>query len=111
MRTFEGPEAMMGLAERRRETRASCRLEVQCAGSDALFRATLLNLSTTGGYLETNAHPPPEGASLTLIWRAGGKQVQADAVVVWSDESGAIGLRFVERLAAQVIRESRVQNG
>jgi hypothetical protein len=97
----------MGLAERRRESRASCRLEVQCAGSDALFRGTLLNLSPTGGYLETAAQPPPEGATLTLLWRAGAKKVQADAVIVWSHGSGAVGVRFVDPLPATVVRGSR----
>ena len=97
----------MGLAERRRENRARCRVEVQCAGSDALFSATLLNLSITGGYLETAAHPPPEGASLTLLWRAGPRKVQADAVIVWSHPSGGVGVRFIDRLPATVVRESR----
>jgi len=99
----------MGLAERRRETRASCKLEVQCAASDALFQGTLLNLSATGGYLETNATPPPEGAELTLVWRAGAKKVQVEAIVAWSDESGAVGLRFVDRLSAAIVRDSRAR--
>jgi len=97
----------MGLAERRRESRATCRVEVQCAGSDSLFRGTLLNLSATGGYLETAAAPPPEGAGLTLLWRAGARKVQVDAVVAWSHASGSIGVRFVDRLPAAVVRDSR----
>ena len=100
----------MGLAERRRETRATCKLEVQCAASDALFQGTLLNLSSTGGYLETTASPPPEGSELTLVWRAGAKKVQVEAVVAWSDASGAVGLRFTDRLPAAVIRDSRARS-
>src|SRR5262245_31600787 len=106
MRGLSGGSGM-GLAERRRETRGSCKLEVQCAGSDSLFRGTLLNLSATGGYLETVGDPPPEGASLTLLWRAGTRKVQADAVVVWSHSTGAVGLKFIDRLPAVVVRESR----
>ena len=100
-------ELFMGLAERRREARESCRVEVQCAGSDSLFRGTLLNLSATGGYLETAAQTPPEGASLTLLWRAGAKKIQAEAVVVWSHDSGSVGLRFIDRLPTTVVRDSR----
>jgi hypothetical protein len=96
----------MSLAERRGADRSSCRLEVQCAGADSLFRGTLLNLSATGGYLET-ATPPAEGATLTLLWNAGQKRVQAEAVVVWSHESGAVGLRFAEPLGSNVLRESK----
>src|SRR5262249_59692017 len=81
----------MGLAERRREARETCKVEVQCAASDSLFRGTLLNLSATGGYLETTSHPPPEGSTLTLLWRAGAKKVQVEAVVAWSDTTGAVG--------------------
>ena len=97
----------MGLAERRRESRASCRVEVQCAGSDSLFRGTLLNLSTTGAYLETAAAPPSEGANLTLLWRAGNKKVQVEAVVAWVIPTGGLGVRFLDRLASSVVRDSR----
>jgi hypothetical protein len=100
----------MALAERRRETRAVCRLEVQCAASDELFRGTLRNLSVTGGYLETTGQPPPEGAALTLLWRAGARKVQVDAVVAWSHASGAVGIRFVDRLPAAVVKDSRLRS-
>ena len=96
----------MGLAERRGDLRASCRIEIQCAGADSLFSGTLLNVSSTGAYLETSATPPLEGAQLTLLWKAGAKKVQADAVIVWSHASGALGLRFLRPLPLSIVRES-----
>ena len=100
-------EETMGLAERRSDLRASCRIEIQCASADALFSGTLLNVSTTGAYLETSVTPPPtEGSQLTLLWKVGSQKVQAEAIIVWSHPSGSVGLRFVDRLPMNVVRDS-----
>ncbi|HBB86029.1 MAG TPA: hypothetical protein DC047_00260 [Blastocatellia bacterium] len=80
--------------ERRRYDRSRLIVDVFFDGNDATGVASTKDISVGGFYMNTQASLP-EGASLLVrIPLTGGKQVVANAEVVYNNPGRGVGLRF-----------------
>lgn len=86
--TLEGPD------ERRRFDRARLIVDVFFDGQDATGVASTKDFSLGGFYMNTQANIPEGARLLVRIPFADGRQIVANAEVVYSNPSRGVGLRF-----------------
>ncbi len=86
--SLEGPE------ERRRYDRSRLIVDVFFDGKDATGVASTKDISPGGFYMNTQANLPEGSVLLVRIPLEGGKQVVANAEVVYSNPGRGVGLRF-----------------
>lgn len=86
--SLEGPE------ERRRHDRSRLIVDVFFDGNDATGVASTKDMSIGGFYLNTQANLPQGAVLLVRIPFGNGKQVVANAEVVYSSPGRGVGLRF-----------------
>lgn len=86
--TLEGPD------ERRRFDRARLIVDVFFDGQDATGVASTKDISLGGFYMNTQANIPEGARLLVRIPFADGRQIVANAEVVYSNPSRGLGLRF-----------------
>jgi hypothetical protein len=87
-------EGMEGSEERRRHDRARLIVDVFYDGNDATGVAATKDISEGGFYMNTNANIPEGTVLLVRLPFGEGKQVVANAVVVYSNPERGVGLRF-----------------
>lgn len=87
-------EALNGQDERRHFDRSRLIVDVFFDGKDATGVASTKDISPGGFYMNTQAHLPEGSVLLVRIPLAGGKQVVANAEVVYSNPGRGVGLRF-----------------
>jgi hypothetical protein len=80
--------------ERRRYDRARLIVDVFFDGKDATGVASTTDISVGGFYMNTQAHLPEGAVLLVRIPFSDGKQIIANAEVVYSNPSRGVGLRF-----------------
>lgn len=80
--------------DRRRYDRARLIVDVFFDGNDATGVASTKDISVGGFYMNTQAILPEGAVLLVRIPLPDGKQVVANAEVVYSNPAGGIGLRF-----------------
>jgi len=89
-------ESLDGLDDRRRYDRARLIVDVFFDGKDVTGIASTKDISVGGFYMNTQA-TLPEGATLLVrIPLGAGKQMIANAEVVYSNPARGVGLRFVD---------------
>ncbi|MDQ2937237.1 MAG: PilZ domain-containing protein [Acidobacteriota bacterium] len=86
--SLEGPE------ERRRYDRSRLIVDVFFDGKDATGVASTKDISPGGFYMNTQANLPEGSVLLVRIPLEGGKQLVANAEVVYSNPGRGVGLRF-----------------
>jgi hypothetical protein len=86
--SLEGPE------ERRRYDRSRLIVDVFFDGRDATGVASTKDISAGGFYMNTQANLPEGSVLLVRIPLQGGKQLVANAEVVYSNPGRGVGLRF-----------------
>jgi PilZ domain-containing protein len=86
--SLEGPE------ERRRYDRSRLIVDVFFDGRDATGVASTKDISAGGFYMNTQANLPEGSVLLVRIPLEGGKQLVANAEVVYSNPGRGVGLRF-----------------
>ena len=87
-------ESLDGPDDRRRYDRARLIVDVYFDGKDATGVASTKNISVGGFYMNTQA-ALPEGATLLVRIPLGdGRQIIANAEVVYSNPARGVGLRF-----------------
>ena len=86
--SVEGPE------ERRRHDRSRLIVDVFYDGNDATGVAATKDISEGGFYMNTNANIPEGTVLLVRIPFGEGKQVVANAEVIYSNPERGVGLRF-----------------
>ena len=86
--SVEGPE------ERRRYDRSRLIVDVFYNGNDATGVAATKDISVGGFYMNTNANIPEGAVLLVRIPFGEGKQVVANAEVIYSNPERGVGLRF-----------------
>jgi len=86
--SVEGPE------ERRRYDRSRLIVDVFYNGNDATGIAATKDISVGGFYMNTNANIPEGAVLLVRIPFGEGKQVVANAEVIYSNPERGVGLRF-----------------
>jgi PilZ domain-containing protein len=86
--SLEGPE------ERRRYNRSRLIVDVFFDGRDATGVASTKDISPGGFYMNTQANLPEGSVLLVRIPLEGGKQLVANAEVVYSNPGRGVGLRF-----------------
>lgn len=86
--SLEGPE------ERRRYDRSRLIVDVFFDGNDATGVASTKDISVGGFYLNTQANLPEGAVLLVRIPLGDGKQVVANAQVVYTNPARGVGLRF-----------------
>jgi len=84
----EGPE------ERRRYDRSRLIVDVFFDGRDATGVASTKDISPGGFYMNTQANLPEGSVLLVRIPLEGGKQLVANAEVVYSNPGRGVGVRF-----------------
>jgi PilZ domain len=87
-------ESVEGSDERRRHDRSRLIVDVFYNGNDATGVAATKDISVGGFYMNTNTNIPEGSVLLVRIPFGDGKQVVANAVVVYSNPSRGVGLRF-----------------
>lgn len=80
--------------DRRRYDRARLIVDVFFDGNDATGVASTKDISVGGFYMNTQANLPEGSVLLVRIPFPNGKQVVANAEVVYSNPSRGVGLRF-----------------
>ena len=86
--SLEGPE------ERRRHDRSRLIVDVFFDGNDATGVASTKDISVGGFYLNTQAKLPEGAGLLVRIPFGDGKQIVANAVVVYINPGRGVGLNF-----------------
>jgi PilZ domain-containing protein len=87
-------ESVEGSDERRRYDRSRLIVDVFYNDNDATGVAATKDISVGGFYMNTNTNIPEGSVLLVRIPFGDGKQVVANAVVVYSNPSRGVGLRF-----------------
>ena len=87
-------ESLNGPDERRRYDRARLIVDVFFDGKDATGVASTTDISIGGFYMNTQANLPEGAILLVRIPFSDGKQIIANAEVVYSNPSRGVGLRF-----------------
>jgi hypothetical protein len=90
----EPEESLDGPDERRRYDRSRLIVDVFFDGKDATGVASTKDISIGGFYMNTKADLPEGSVLLVRIPFADGKQVVANAEVVYSNPAHGVGLRF-----------------
>jgi hypothetical protein len=90
----EPEESLDGPDERRRHDRARLIVDVFYNGHDATGVAATKDMSVGGFYMNTNANIPEGSVLLVRIPFGDGKQVVANAEVVYTNPERGLGLRF-----------------
>ena len=86
--SFDGPE------ERRSHDRSRLIVDVFYDGNDATGVAATTDISVGGFYMNTKANIPEGSVLLVRIPFGNGKQVVANAEVVYTNPDRGVGLRF-----------------
>lgn len=87
-------DAMPAPEDRRRYDRSRLIVDVFYDGNDATGVASTKDISVGGFYMSTQANLPEGSVLLVRIPFPDGKQVVANAEVVYSNPSRGVGLRF-----------------
>jgi hypothetical protein len=87
-------ESMDGPDERRRHDRSRLIVDVFFDGKDATGVASTKDISVGGFYMNTQANLPEGAVLLVRIPFSDGKQIIANAEVVYSNPARGVGLRF-----------------
>lgn len=87
-------ESLEGPDERRRFDRSRLIVDVFFDGKDATGVASTKDLSVGGFYMNTQAELPEGSILLVRIPLSDGKQVVANAEVIYSNPATGVGLRF-----------------
>ena len=87
-------ESLEGPDERRRYDRARLIVDVFFDGMDVTGIASTKDISVGGFYMNTQANLPEGAVLLVRIPFADGKQMIANAEVVYSNPARGVGLRF-----------------
>ena len=87
-------ESLDGPDERRRFDRSRMIVDVFFDGKDATGVASTKDLSIGGFYMNTQAELPEGSVLLVRIPLSEGKQVVANAEVIYSNPARGVGLRF-----------------
>lgn len=87
-------ESLEGPDERRRYDRSRLIVDVFFDGKDATGVASTKDLSLGGFYMNTQANLPEGAVLLVRIPFSDGKQIIANAEVVYSNPARGVGLRF-----------------
>jgi hypothetical protein len=90
----EAEESLDGPDERRRHDRSRLIVDVFYDGKDATGVAATKDMSVGGFYMNTNARLPEGSVLLVRIPFGDGKQVVANAEVVYINPKRGVGLRF-----------------
>lgn len=90
----EAEESLDGPDERRRHDRSRLIVDVFYDGNDATGVAATKDMSIGGFYMNTNANIPEGSLLLVRIPFGDGKQVVANAEVVYVNPERGLGLRF-----------------
>jgi hypothetical protein len=90
----EAEESLDGPEERRRYDRSRLIVDVFYDGNDATGVAATKDMSIGGFYMNTNANIPEGSLLLVRIPFGDGKQVVANAEVVYVNPERGVGLRF-----------------
>lgn len=90
----EAEESLDGPDERRRHDRSRLIVDVFYDGNDATGVAATKDMSAGGFYMNTNADIPEGSVLLVRIPFGDGKQVVANAEVVYVNPERGVGLRF-----------------
>ena len=90
----ESDETLEGPDERRRFDRARLIVDVFFDGQDATGVASTKDISAGGFYMNTQADIPEGARLLVRIPFADGRQIVANAEVVYSNPARGVGLRF-----------------
>jgi hypothetical protein len=90
----EFEESLDGPEDRRRHDRSRLIVDVFYDGNDATGVAATKDISVGGFYMNTTANIPEGSVLLVRIPFGDGKQVVANAEVVYNNPSRGIGLRF-----------------
>lgn len=87
-------ESLDGPDDRRRYDRSRLIVDVFFDGKDATGVASTKDISIGGFYMNTQASLPEGGVLLVRIPFGEGKQIVANAEVVYSNPARGVGLRF-----------------
>jgi hypothetical protein len=87
-------ESLDGPDERRHYDRSRLIVDVFFDGKDATGVASTKDISVGGFYMNTQASLPEGAVLLVRIPFGDGKQIVANAEVVYSDQAHGVGLRF-----------------
>lgn len=90
----EQDESLDGPEERRRYDRARLIVDVFFDGRDVTGIASTQDISVGGFYMNTQANIPEGATLLVRIPFSDGKQIIANAEVVYSNPARGVGLRF-----------------
>ena len=90
----EQDESLDGPEERRRYDRARLIVDVFFDGRDVTGIASTQDISVGGFYMNTQAKIPEGATLLVRIPFSDGKQIIANAEVVYSNAARGVGLRF-----------------
>jgi hypothetical protein len=90
----EAEESLDGPDERRLHDRARLIVDVFYNGQDATGVAATKDMSVGGFYMNTNANIPEGSVLLVRIPFGDGKQVVANAEVIYTNPERGLGLRF-----------------
>lgn len=103
-------ESLDGPDERRRFDRSRLIVDVFFDGNDATGVASTKDISVGGFYMNTQASLPEGAVLLVRIPFGDGKQIVANAEVVYSNPARGVGLRF-QSLSAEnrVLIESEME--
>lgn len=96
----ERDESLEEHDERRRHDRSRLIVDVFFDGKDATGVASTKDISVGGFYMNTQANLPEGSVLLVRIPLSNGKQVVANAEVVYSNPERGVGLRF-QNLSAE----------
>ena len=90
----ETEESAQGPDERRRYDRSRLIVDVFFDGTDATGVASTKDISAGGFYMNTQANLPEGAVLLVRIPFHDGKQIVANAEVIYSNPARGVGLRF-----------------
>ena len=90
----EAEESLDGPDDRRRHDRSRLIVDVFYDGNDSTGVASTKDISPGGLYMNTNANLPEGSVLLVRIPFSNGKQVVANAEVVYTNPERGVGLRF-----------------
>ena len=90
----EPEESLDGPDERRRHDRSRLIVDVFFDGKDATGIASTKDISVGGFYMNTQANLPEGAVLLVRIPFSDGKQIVANAEVVFTNPARGVGLRF-----------------
>lgn len=108
----EADETPDGSDERRHHDRSRLIVDVYFDGKDATGVASTKDISVGGFYMNTKSDLPEGSLLLVRIPLADGKQIVANAEVVYCNPAGGVGLRFHGLSAEnQALIESELSHG